>query len=263
MPTLTELATELGIPVETLAAKSDVVAKWNGYFTDADTKYSAAMAAEQKAQADLARVQTEQQAINDQIAKFGVTEATNAALRANNAAMEASLKTMKEQGFDVTIPAPVAAPPVKPEFNPDGFRQDVNRTLIDGFNVMNRYQRIYGKALPEDLDVLAREAAIHRKDFTQYVAEKFDFSGEEKRQQEAVQAKRDADIAAKAVNEYKEKNPVVQGNPNLTPGLASRAPHILTPRTEADRKGFANMSTRQKIMESVNRTKQTLASQAS
>ena len=36
--TLDTLADELGIPRETLSAKSDVVAKWNGYLSEADSK---------------------------------------------------------------------------------------------------------------------------------------------------------------------------------------------------------------------------------
>src|SRR5271170_5929078 len=139
------LAQELGIPLETLQAKPEVTAKWNGYLNEASTQYTQATAAQKDAEAKLAAVENEQRVINDQIASFGMTEANVAALRANNAAMEASLKTLKEQGFAVNIPeAPVVTQPKTNEFDPNAFRNDVNSTLAQGFNVMNRYQRLFG-----------------------------------------------------------------------------------------------------------------------
>ena len=162
--TLTDLASELGIEVSTLQSKPDVVAKWNGYLSEADTKYTQATNAQKDAETKLEAVKNEQRVIDENIASFGMTEANVAALRANNAAMEASLKALKEQGFDVKIPeAPKAE--TKTEFDPNGFRADVNRTLIEGFNVNNRYQRLFGKALPDDVDALAREASRARMPF--------------------------------------------------------------------------------------------------
>lgn len=261
---MNQLAAELGIDPATLSAKADVVSKYNTYFQEANTRYETATRAQQEAEAKLAQVQSEQAAINEQIAKFGMTEANVAALRANNAAMEASLKAIKEQGFDVNIPAPVAVPTqAAPEFDPQNFRQQVNQTLIEGFNANNRYQRLFGKALPEDVDVLAREAAQQRKPFSQYVAEKYDFAGEEKRQSEAAMQKRLDEYAASKLKEYQEKNPVVAGNPNLAPGVQSRAPHIFKPREESERRQFSNMGFREKIANSVKRTQEMIKQQAS
>src|SRR5271170_4496492 len=127
------LAQELGIDPTTLSAKGDVVAKWNGYLSEADNKYTTATAAQKDAEAKLSAVENEQRVINEQIAAFGMTEANVAAMRANNAAMEASLKTLKEQGFDVKIPeAPTVTQPKANEFDPNAFRNDVNTTLVQG-----------------------------------------------------------------------------------------------------------------------------------
>ena len=155
--TLDTLADELGIPRETLASKGDVVAKWNGYLSEADTKYSQATQAQKDALATLEAAKNEQRVIDENIAKFGMTEANIIALRANNAAMEAQLKTLKEQGLDVTIPT---APPVNQPaaFDPNSVpAHDVNTTSKYGFKASNEYQRIFGKPIPDDIDVLADE----------------------------------------------------------------------------------------------------------
>ena len=85
--TLDVLAQELGIDPATLAAKGDVVAKWNGYLGEADTKYTQATAAQKAAEKALEDVKNEQATIDQNIAAFGMTEANVIALRANNAAM--------------------------------------------------------------------------------------------------------------------------------------------------------------------------------
>ena len=108
MPTIQELATELGIDPGILTAKPDVVTKWNNHFTDADTKLA-------QAKENLQKAENDQRVINDQIQKFGITEQTNAQLRAANAALDAALKEVKKSGFDITIPDfPVTAAPKPP-----------------------------------------------------------------------------------------------------------------------------------------------------
>jgi hypothetical protein len=256
--TLDVLAQELGIDPATLTAKGDVVAKWNGYLSEADTKYTSATAAQRDAEAKLVAVQNEQEVIEKSIADFGMTEASIAALRANNAAMEASLKVLKEQGFDVKIPeAPVAPISKTNEFDPNAFRNDVNSTLVQGFNVMNRYQRLFGQPMPDDIDALAREAGQARKPFQQYVSEKYDFGGQEKKIQAETLAKQQAEWGAQAVAKYKEENPITAGNPEFARGRSSQHPQVVRERPEAA-KGFANLSTREKIAQSVSRTRQVL-----
>src|SRR5271170_6719923 len=217
------LAQELGIPLETLQAKPEVTAKWNGYLNEASTQYTQATAAQKDAEAKLAAVENEQRVINDQIASFGMTEANVAALKANNAAMKASLEELIKQGFQVTIPQePAVITPKTNEFGPNAFRNDVNSTLVQGFNVMNRYQRLYGQPLPDDVDSLAREAAQARQPFQQYVAQKYDFVGQEKKIAAEATAKQKAEWQAEAVTKYKEDNPIHAGNPELMRGRNSQ-----------------------------------------
>lgn len=257
--TLDTLADELGIPRETLSAKSDVVAKWNGYLSEADSKYTQATAAQKAAETTLEAAKNEQRVIDENIAKFGMTEANILALQANNAAMEASLKKLKEQGLDVTIPtAPVINKPA--EFDPNSFRNDVNTTLKYGFKASNDYQRIFGKPIPDDIDVLANEAAQQRMPFMDYVAKKYDFAGEQQKKTQAAAAAHDAEIRAAAVKEYQEKNPVVQGNADLQRGVASRHPHIVRERPGQENKTFSNLPARSKIAQSVSRTREALKS---
>lgn len=253
---LEDLAAELGIDVATIQTKPEVAAKWNGYLADADNKYSQASAAEKAAQAKLDQIENEQRTINESIASFGMTEANVTALRANNAAMEAQLRALKDQGLEITIPTMPANPaaPKPAAFDPNALKADLNSTLVAGFNVNNRYQRLFGKPIPEDLDVLAREAVAARKPFQQYVDEKYDFTGEEKRQTTAAQTKRDEEIAAAAVKKYQDANPNTTGNPEFARGIASRHPMIVREREVGDNKTFSNLTARQKIAQSIGRS---------
>lgn len=261
MPTIAELATELGLDVSTF--KPDAVAKWNGYLTDADTQYQTAKQLQVASEANLRKVQEEQDAINTYIDQYGTSETTNAALRANNAAMEATLKSLKEQGIAVDLPTPVAQPtnnkPVANAFDADKFRTQVGSTMAQGFNLNNKFQTLFGKPLPDDIEVLASEAQSARKPLYQYAAEKYDFAGEEKRKSEAASKAHDESVAAAAVNKYKEENPNTSGNPFQTPGGDSRYPQILKPRDAKDLKSFANLSPREKIAQSVARSREAIS----
>jgi len=264
MPTLADLAAELGIPAETLQAKPEAVTKWNGYLADADTKYSQATAAQKEAEQKLNQVMAEQKVIDDNIAAYGMSDANRLALEANYAAMEAQLKTLKEQGIAVNLPSmPAQAPAPKNDFDPTAFSRDVNQSLIAGFDMQNRYQRLYGQAMPDDLAKLVAEAQQARQPLTKYVAEKYDFAGREKQMTADAQKKHDDEIRAAAVKEYQEKNPNTAGNPELARGLASRHPEIIRQRETGDNKTFSNLTARQKIAMSVSRSRQALAQQAS
>ena len=253
--TIDELAAELGLDVATIdpAKKAKVTA----YLTEADSKYSSASQAQKDAQAALDAVKSEQQAIDEKIKSFSLTEAEVDSLRANYAALEAQAKTLKAQGYNLTIPdSPVKHEP--PAFDPNKFQNDVNTTLVHGFNVMNRYQRLYGKALPDDVDALAREAKAHNMHFTDWAAQKYDFAGEEKRQAEkATQADKDA-YANQKLKEYQDAHPVTAGNPELTPGGASRFPELAKRPVPQKHENFGG-SPAQRIARSVKRSLEGLA----
>ena len=250
--TLDTLADELGIPRETLSAKSDVVAKWNGYLSEAATQYSSAT--QMKKDAD--NIQAE---IDRKVAEFAGTEAQQMAKEAYVASLESQLESLKKQGLDLKLPEkPAVNQPAA--FDPNSFRNDVNTTLKYGFKASNDYQRIFGKPIPDDIDVLANEAAQQRMPFMDYVAKKYDFAGEQQKKTQAAAAAHDAEVADKAVKAWQEKNPVVQGNADLQRGVASRHPHIVRERPGQENKTFSNLPARSKIAQSVSRTKEALKS---
>jgi hypothetical protein len=255
---LNVFASEFGIDPATLQSKPEAFAKWNGYLSEADTKYTSATQAQKEAQAALDAVKAEQAAIDDKIKSFSLTEAEVDSLRANYAALEAQAKALKAQGYNLTIPdTPVKHEPAA--FDPNKFQNDVNSTLVQGFNVMNRYQRLFGKALPDDLDALAREAGARRMPFTDYVAQKYDFAGEEKRQQEASTKKREDEIRAEAVKKYQEEHPVTAGNPELLRGGESRFPELAKrPAQKSAHENYGG-SPAQRIARSVRRSLEGLA----
>ena len=254
---LNVFAAEFGIDPATLQSKPEVFKKWNGYLTEADSKYSSATEAQKQAQAALDAVKNEQAAIDEKIKSFSLTEAQVDTLRANYAALEAQAKALKAQGYNLNIPeTPVA--PAKTEFDPNRFQQDVNGSLVAGFNVMNKYQRIYGKALPDDLDALAREAAQARMPFSQYVEKKYDFVGEEARQATAKTAAREAELKALGAKEYADAHPVTAGNHELvTPG-ASRFPELAKRPTPQKHENYGGTPA-QRIARSVKRSLEGLA----
>jgi hypothetical protein len=259
---LNVFATEFGIDPATLQAKPDAFKKWNGYLSEADTQYKTAKQLKDEAQATLDAVKAEQAVIDDRIANYSLSEAEVDTLRANYASLEATVKTLQDAGYKgLKIPEPVK----KNEpaaFDPNRFQQDVNGTLVAGFNVMNRYQRLYGKALPDDLDALAREAKSRNINFTDYVAQKYDFAGEEKRQSQAASQKEKDEYAALKVKEYQEAHPVTAGNPELLSSGASRFPELAKRPTPKAHENYGG-SPAQRIARSVKRSMEGLAAVAS
>ena len=253
--TIEELAAELGVDVATIdpAKKAKVTA----YLTEADSKYSSATQAQKDAQAALDAVKSEQAAIDEKIKSFSLTEAEVDSLRANYAALEAQAKALKASGYNLTIPEPVKTNN-PPPFDPNKFQSDVNSTLVAGFNVMNKYQRIFGKALPDDIDALAREAAAHRVPFAQYAEQKYGFAAEEQKQSQAAQQKEKDEYAAQKLKEYQDAHPVTAGNHELTPGGASRFPELAKRPTPQKHENYGG-SPAQRIARSVKRSLEGLA----
>jgi hypothetical protein len=261
MPTIAELATELGLDASTF--KPEAVAKWNTYFTDADAQYKTAKELKDASEHNLRQVTQEQNAINEYIEQYGASETATAALRANNAAMEAQLKALKEQGIAVTVPDPIAPTnPTKPAnvFDENKFRGQVSNVLSQSINLNNRYQTLYGKPLPDDIDALADQASKAGKQLFQYAAEKYDFAGEEKRKSDATKkAEIDAAVAA-GVKKYQDEHPNVAGNPFMNGGGDSRNPQILRRGHDSkDLKEYANLTPREKIARSISNSRELLA----
>ena len=245
--TLDVLAQELGIDPSTLASKGDVVAKWNGYLTKADTQYHDADKAQKEALATLEQAKREQTAIDEQIQKFGVTETSLAEYKAANAALTAALEEVKKSGFNVNMPnlptpkAPAAADPA--DQWKQGFKQ-----MGAAMRVQAKYQAIHGKPYPDDPTALVDEAIARHMDVEAYAEQKYNFAAESARVQKEVAAKHDAEIAAAAVKKYQDDNP--QRTPLDQRGVASKHPQIYKPREAADAKKFAKLPAKERIAQS-------------
>jgi hypothetical protein len=263
--TLDTLAQELGIDPSTLHAKSDVVAKWNGYLSEADTKYSQATAAQRDASESLEQAKRDQSAIDEQITKFGMTEVRVAELESANAAYKSALEKAKESGLNIDLSGirqPAASTPVDP-----------NKTLQDqlktGFSQMGaalraqaRYQAVYGKPFTDDPVKLIDEAIAARIPVEQYAEQKYKFGEEtEKQSRAALQAKIDEGVQA-GVTKYKEEHPVTNGHPGLARGRDSMHSKIFKPRDAQEQSDFRKMSPRERIAASVSRVRQAVASSA-
>jgi hypothetical protein len=258
--TVAEIAKEMGIDAGSLDPK--FVAKLDETFTASATQLSTAQQLKQQAEADLQKAQKDREEIDTYIAQFGADQTALAALQANNAAMAASLKTLKEQGFQVDIPeAPKLTPKNAPEaFDPNKFRADVGNVMVDVLNGVNAYQRLYGSACPDDMNVIAREAAQARMSPGQFMAQKYKFADKEKEKTEAAR-KAEIDTAVKAAVEKDRAERGNLQNPDLRPGRDSRHSVIMKPREAGDLRKFSNLTAREKISQSVARTRQAIASQ--
>jgi hypothetical protein len=255
---LNVFASEFGIDPATLQSKPEAFAKWNGYLTEADGKYASALQAQKDAQAKLDAVQNEQQVIDDKINSFTLTEAEVDSLRANYAALEAQAKTLKAQGYNLTIPDS----PVNKTVDP---AEEFRGKVTSGFSTMGqvikattKYQQVYGKALPDDIDALIKEAAAHRMSVDAYSAQKYDFAGEEKRQAQKVVDEQKAAWQAEAVKKYQDEHPVTAGNHELNAGGSSRFPELAKRPTPQKHENYGG-NPAQRIIRSVKRSLEGLA----
>lgn len=237
--TVEEILADLGIPAETIAAKKDNIASWNGKMAASATEAAQKLADAQKALQDAQNLKS---VIDADIAANGVNESNLAQLRASNAAMTAALAEVKKAGFTgITIPdfptnTPAAVDPIT----------GMKTLVVDGFtkimqlqNAQNKYQRIFGKPLPDDPTALADEAAARRLDVNTWAEQKYGFAAAEQTQRADAAKKHDETIAAKAVEDWKAAHPVTNGHPELGAGVPSNYPNIPKP---SDAKGVREMA---------------------
>jgi hypothetical protein len=263
--TLDTLAAELGIDPATLQAKPEVAAKWNGYLSEADTKYSQATAAQKQAADELAQAKREQAAIDEQIQKFGVSEARIAELESANVAYRAALEKAKESGLNIDLSG-IRQPAATTPPDPTRTLQDQMKTGFSqmgaALRVQTRFQAVFGKPFADDPVALIDEAIAARMPVEQYAEKKYNFAAEAEKQRHAeVQAKIDAGVKA-GVTKWQEDHPVTRGNPSLTKGLASKHPEVFKPRSAQETNDFRKLSPRDRISASVTRVREAIASNA-
>ncbi len=262
--TVEALAAELGIDPATLQAKPDAVKKWNGYLTEADTKYTQATAAQAAARETLEQAKRDQQAIDEQIKSFGLTEARVAELQTANAALNAAIEEVKKQGLNVDLsklPTPTKHEAVDPTKALESRLQTGFSQMGAALRVQTRYQAVFGKPFTDDPVKLIDEALAARLPVDQYAEQKYKFADEEQRRSAAeLQAKIDAGVQA-GITKYKEENPVTRGHDGLAPGVASRIGKIFKPRNAQETNDFRKLSPRDRIAASVSRARELLATQ--
>lgn len=264
MPSIQDLAAELGIDLS--AAKPEAVSKWNTYLSDADTKYKSAEQMKAEAEANLAKLQEEQNEINGFIEQYGASQTTLAALEANNAAMKAQLEAFQKNGFNVEIPAKPIVPgspatggnaaPKNGGVDEQQIYSRVGNVMSQAFDLNNKHLALFGKPIPDSMESLAEQARAVRKPLQQFIAEKYNFAGEEKRRAAEEQKKHDDEVAAAAVKKFQEEHPPVGDNPFMRPGSDSRYGQILKPRDPKDLHNFAGLSAKEKIAKSVARSRE-------
>jgi hypothetical protein len=260
---LNVFAQEFGIDPDTLRSKPDVFNKWNGYLSEADTKYSQATQAQREAQDALDRVRSEQAVINEQVEKFALTEKEFDTLRANYASLEAQAKVLKQSGYDLKIPEMPASKPIDPN-------EQFQNKVVNGFasvsqvlKTINKHQQVTGQPFPEDIEAFQARAAANRMSFYDYAEKQFGYTAKEAEKQAAARKAEVDAAAAAAVAKYKEEHPVTAGNPEigLSPG-ASRFPELARRPTPKNHENYGG-SPAQRIARSVKRSMEGLAATGS
>jgi hypothetical protein len=252
--TVEQLLNELGVTVD--PAKSGVLKTWNDKLSalesDAQTKLA-------DAQKQLQDAQQLQRVIDESIRTSGLTEANIAQLQANNAALtaalaarDAALEEIKKAGFTgISIPdlpkvnqGPLPKDPVK----------QLEETIMNGIgimgqtmNEMNRYQRVFGEAVPEDPATIADRAIKSRLSVRDYMEQTYKVSAKEQEKAAAASQKQMDDYAAKKLEEWKAAHPVTNGHPELGPGVPSNYPNIPKPSDSQGVKEMAGKSPMEKI----------------
>jgi hypothetical protein len=248
MPTIAELAQQMNVDITALP--QEFVGKLDGFYsegerlrTDATHNY------------ELAKREREQ--TNEYISNYAGNTTRVATLEAENAGLRTTLTTLKDKGIEVTIPAaPTGAPKEPASFDPKRFRGEMGYMLGQAIDASNTYLRLYGKPLPESIESLAEEANARRLKPFEWAAQKYKFADKEGEISAADKKAHDDKVAADAVEKYKTEHPVTTGNPDMQRGRSSRSPALPKPMSGNDIATFANLPAREKVAQSIARSKQ-------
>lgn len=256
MATVAEILKAAGIGDEIAAGlPKEVVTALTGYVSEADTKLTTAQQEAEKAAELRRQAELDKKEVTDYVANYGAKLTDTASLQAKYDATVTYLKSLKDQGFDVTIPdvTPTAKPAV-PGSPAVGGNVDENSILGKVGSVMsqwldanNEHIRLYGTPIPEASTSLADEARNARKPIGQYIAEKYKFKDKQtERQQAEFQKKIDEGVAAKLAEEKRKLAEASGSNPNLRPGEPSRASLVTKIKSEDFHKSDGNVPARER-----------------
>jgi len=257
MATVQEILKAAGIGDEIAAGlPKEVVTALTGYVSEADTKLTTAQQEAEKAAELRRQAELDKNDVKTYVEQYGAKLTESASLEAKNKALVTYLQSLKDQGFDVTIPEVTAgAKPVVPG-SPAIGGNAVDETAILGkvgsvmsqwLDANNEHIRLYGTPIPEPSTTLADEARNSRKPIGQYIAEKYKFKDKQtERQQADFQKRVDDQVAAKLAEEKRKLAEASGSNPNLRPGEPSRASLVTKIKSEDFHKSDGNVSARER-----------------
>ena len=252
--TVEELMAELGVTVD--PAKAGVLKTWNEKFSAMESDSQTKLA---DAQRQLQDAQGLQRVIDESIRTSGLTEANIAQLQANNAALTAALSSrdaaieeIRKAGFTgLSIPELTKVNQGAPAKDPV---KQLEETIMNGIgmmgqtmNEMNRYQRVFGEAVPEDPAMIADRAMKSRLSVHDYMEQTYKVTAKEQEKQQAAEAKRIDGLKAKWEEDYKAAHPVTNGHPELGSGVPSNYPNIPKPSDAAGVREMSGKSPMEKI----------------
>jgi len=257
MPTVQEVLKAAGIGDEIAAGlPKEVVTALTGYVSEADTKLTTAQQEAEKAAELRRQAELDKKEITDYVANYGTKLTDTASLQAKYDATVTYLKSLKDQGFDVTIPdvTPAAKPAVPGSPAVGGNALDEGKILgkVGGFmsqwlDANNEHFRLYGVPIPDQSETVAEEARNARKPVGQYIAEKYKFKDKQTERQNAeFQKKVDEQVAAKLAEEKRKLAEAGGSNPNLRPGEPSRASLVTKIKSEDFHKSDGNVPARER-----------------
>lgn len=257
MATVAEILKAAGVEDEVIAGIPDkAVSALTGYVSEADTKLTTAQKEAEKAAELRRQAELDKKEVTDYVANYGAKLTDTASLQAKYDALVTYTKSLKDQGFDITIPevTPAAKPAVPGSPAVGGNAVDegtilgkVGSVMSQWLDANNEHIRLYGTPIPEPSTNLADEARNARKPIGQYIAEKYKFKDKQtERQQADFQKKVDEQVAAKLAEEKRKLAEASGSNPNLRPGEPSRASLVTKIKSEDFHKSDGNVPARER-----------------
>jgi hypothetical protein len=266
MATVAEILKSAGVADDVAAGlPKEVLAAFNGITADADTKLSTAAQESRKAEEARRQAKLERDDMQKYVEEYGQTLNQQGSLQAKYDATVAYVKSLKDQGFDVELPAEIAvdaggsdkggrraAVPGSPAVGGNAVDEGkiyktVGNWVSQFQDANNEHMRIYGSPLPEATADLAAEAERARKPIGQFIAEKYKFAEKRKEKEKFDYDARVKADAAVIVAEERRKDAEKNGsNPNLRNGESSRASIVPKINPTEFHKGDGNVPVRER-----------------
>lgn len=255
---ITSIAEALGSNADAVKVFEQGLDSASEQLHQAQTKLDEANSKQQQVQQWWEQDATKQ--INDAYSRVAQAEA-------RSAFYQKQVESAKESGFlpaDAPAPAPQDPPPGRA---PDGrFVANANpvpgspaymtqeqgwKALASATWAMNEYQRLYGQPMPENVEDLVEQATRARREFRDYVSEKYKYPQRREEIQMAAQKAHDDKITSEALERYKKEQAERNGsNPDLRPGVPSNFSKFQqSPQGQTDKLSWARPDAKERMRE--------------